>query len=108
MENTQAQNIATVHTLPTLARVSRRGRKPEYHDPRLIDLLFRCWLERERMCAKRLVIQLESWLNEFEAHNGAVDSELRTIFLDISAATVDRVLKVRRDQWYAENGRLRA
>jgi len=108
MENTQAQNIATVHTLPTLKRASRRGRKPEYHDPRLIELLFQCWLERERMCAKRLVIQLESWLIEFEARNGALESELRTIFLDISAATIDRVLKARRDQWYADHGRMRA
>ncbi|MFM1847806.1 MAG: hypothetical protein RL417_1280 [Pseudomonadota bacterium] len=108
MENTQSQNIAKVTPLPTVQRISRRGRKPEYHDPKLLDLLFQCWLERERMCAKRLVIQLESWLVEFEARNGAVPAELRTIFLDISAATIDRVLKVRRDDWYAANGRMRA
>jgi len=108
MENSQTQNIAQITPLPTLARASRRGRKPEYHDPKLIDLLFQCWLARERMCAKRLVIQLESWLAEFEAHNGAIPSELRTIFLDISAATIDRVLKARRDEWYAMNGRMRA
>jgi hypothetical protein len=108
MENSQSQNVAQIQHLPRLSRTSRRGRKPEYHDPRLVELLFQCWLERERMCAKRLVIQLESWLNEFESRNGATPEELRKIFLEISAATIDRVLKGRRDEWYATNGKLRA
>jgi len=100
-----------IDVAPKLASVTpltRRGRKPEYHDPRLVDILFQCWLDRERMCAKRLVIQLESWLGEYEAKNGALPEDLRKTFLDISAASIDRVIKVRRDMWYAENGRLRA
>ena len=108
MENTQTQQITNASNVVSIQKMSRRGRKPEYHDPRLIDLIFQCWLERERMCAKRLVIQLESWLQEFELRNGALPNELRTIFLDISAATIDRVLKPRRDMWYSQNGRMRA
>jgi hypothetical protein len=103
---------AKLHDItPKLASVTpltRRGRKPEYDDPRLLDLLFQCWLDRERMCAKRLVIQLDPWLREYEAKNGAIAEDLRKSLLDISAASIDRVLKVRRDMWYAENGRLRA
>lgn len=112
-DNNLAEESCTVAVTPapklaTVTSLNRRGRKPAYHDPRLIDLLFQCWLDRERMCAKRLVIQLESWLNDFEAHNGALPEDLRKAFLNISAASIDRVLKGRRDVWYSENGRLRA
>lgn len=81
----------------------RRGRPSEYRDEALVQLIFNCWLARERMCAKRLVYQLESWLNEYEAANGSLPAELRAKFLAVSAATVDRVLRPLRSAWYAES-----
>ena len=79
---------------------SCRGRRAEYHSPQLLELIFQCWRDRECMCAKRLVIQLQSWLDEYEALNQSINEELKTKFLSISAATIDRILKPRRDQWY--------
>jgi hypothetical protein len=69
-----------------------RGRPAEYRDREFVSLLLQCWLEREQMCAKRLVYQLESWLLEFEARYGRLEEDLRLRFLDVSAATIDRLL----------------
>ena len=80
----------------------QRGRPAEYHDGNLEQLIYSCWLQRERMCAKRLVFQLESWLQEYEAAQGPVSAELRSRFLSISAATIDRVLKPLRDACYGQ------
>jgi len=84
-------------------RVRSPGRPAEYRSTALIELVFQCWLERERMCAKRLVFQLESWLDEYTARHGTIEEDLRPRFLDISAASIDRILKERRDAWYARH-----
>jgi hypothetical protein len=86
----------------SIVSARRRGRPSEYRDEALVQLIFNCWLERERMCAKRLVHQLESWLQEHEAVNGSLPNELRAKFLAVSAATVDRVLRPLRAAWYAD------
>jgi len=53
------------------------------------------------MCAKRLIIQIPHWLVEYEAIHGSVETSLRQLLLTISATSIDRVLKQRRDEWYA-------
>ena len=86
---------------------ARRGRKRKYHDDALVQLLFLCWLARERMCAKRLVVQIPSWLEEHERVSGTLEHSLRARLLGISAATIDRVIKAKRDEWFlvsAESG----
>ncbi|MBX7144189.1 MAG: hypothetical protein K1X79_07040 [Oligoflexia bacterium] len=97
-EHTIAQTFP-LSTRP--ARLSRRGRPALYRSDELANLVFQCWLGRERMCAKRLVFQLESWIIEYEAANGAVRAELRERFLNMSAATIDRVLSPMRIRWKA-------
>ncbi len=89
--------------LSSFTQQPKRGRKPRYHDSALARLVFLCWLGRERMCAKRLVLQLSSWLEEYERSHGAVDNSLRSLFLSMSAATIDRVLQVQRAEWYRQN-----
>ena len=80
---------------------ARRNRTSRYHEPRLVELIFLCWSERERMCAKRLAIQIPDWLSSYEAVHGRVDESMRCLLLSISAASIDRVLKSKRDVWYA-------
>ena len=86
----------------TVERRVRLGRRPKYHSKELGALLFQCWLERERMCSKRLVIQLAAWLEAHEQAAGPVAEPLRSTFLSLSHASIDRVLKPMRDRWYEQ------
>jgi len=88
----------------TVERRVRLGRPPKYHSKELAELLSKCWMERERMCSKRLVIQLAPWLEEHERSFGPVSEPLRSTFLSLSHATIDRVLKPIRDRWHQQAG----
>ena len=95
----QFRDVNTESVVHPGASRSRRGRKQKYHDGELAHLLFLCWLARERMCAKRLVVQIPAWIEEHEQEHGAVEPLLRAKLFTISAATIDRVLKSKRDAW---------
>ena len=103
---TGASNLSTSPSLNTTrtAPRRRRNRKFRYRHPHLVALLFTCWVERERMCAKRLVVQLPHWLHEHEAVHGPVEESLRRLLLSISPASIDRALMIRRATWYASQG----
>lgn len=101
LEHTEQNHAHSFPTTSAPVRFSRRGRPALYRSQELANLVFKCWLGRERMCAKRLVFQLGSWLAEYEANNGPVAPELKERFLRMSAATIDRVLSPLRSNWKA-------
>ena len=50
------------------------------------------WLELEQPCGKRLHAALPSWLPFYEKHHGELLPTLRSNLLEISPATIDRLL----------------
>jgi len=53
--------------LPKLVRQlpkprQKAGRKPVYHDPTLLKVLWRIWLETELACGKHLQVTIPRWL----------------------------------------------
>lgn len=72
-------------------RLQRPGPKPRYG---LVEaaLLKIIWLATDQMCSKRLRAALPLWLPYYEASQGAIGVEARTRMLELSAATMDRLL----------------
>lgn len=73
---------------------SRRvGRKPMYVSPTLLEALRRIWLASDQLCGKRLKAALPLWLPHYEAEQGALSETDRHDLLNVSASTLDRLLK---------------
>ncbi|WP_233231544.1 integrase [Tichowtungia aerotolerans] len=71
----------------------KRGRKSEYDDPELTKALKRLWLKSGQMCSKRLKQALPLWLNHYKKHHGDLAVGCRKKLLQISQASIDRLLK---------------
>lgn len=72
-------------------RLKRTGPKPRY-GPGEVALLRTIWLATDQMCSKRLKAALPLWLPYYEECQGDVGVEVRTRMLELSAATMDRLL----------------
>jgi hypothetical protein len=87
------------------ARSTRRhGRKSGYADSGLLRPLTKIWLVANLPCSKRLKAMIPIWLPGYEALEGRLPDEFRVKLLQISAATIDRVLKRTRLK-YTRHGR---
>jgi hypothetical protein len=71
----------------------RPGPMRKYHSEQLIEPLRRIWLTSDQPCGKRLKAAIPLWLPHYEEQFGRLDEEIRNDLLDISAATLDRMLK---------------
>lgn len=58
----------------------------------VVEALKVIWLAADRMCSKRLKAVLGLWLRYYEKNHGALQPKLRQKLLDLSAATMDRLL----------------
>jgi hypothetical protein len=76
----------------------KAGRKPVYHDPALLKVLWRIWLETELACGKRLKVAIPLWLPFYAKHYGVIDEQTQHRLLNISSASIDRALKPMRDK----------
>jgi hypothetical protein len=82
-----------------LAPVKRKpGRKSIYQDEILIKILQRIWLETELACSKRLKVAIPLWLPFYEKHYGEIPQDIHRKLLNISHASIDRLLKPTRDK----------
>lgn len=69
----------------------KRGRKASLA-AREINILKKLWLAMDQPCGKRLKAMLPEWIGCWEEQNHAIDPESRIKLLEVSSATLDRVL----------------
>lgn len=74
--------------------LSKRGRKKTYHDPLLLEVLWKIWITANHPCAKRLKALLPLWLPYFDFF--IIPQPILAQLSTISAATIDRILAPRR------------
>lgn len=75
-------------------RLYRPGPKPIYGD-QVVHHLRILWEAMNRMCAKKMVVALPLWLPFYKA----VDAETKALLLQVSASTIDRLLRPFKEQW---------
>jgi hypothetical protein len=79
-----------VHTRPQYQRTPRYG-------PEVQQVLFLVWHTANRICTKRLIPYLPTWLDVLERHEEVqITPECRAQLLAMSAATADRLLRSQR------------
>lgn len=69
----------------------RSGAKPKYGTAER-EVLKRIWLGSEQPCGKRLQPAIALWLPDYEREHGSVEASVREKLLEISPATIDRLL----------------
>ena len=82
-------------------RRKRPGPRRRYDAEVLKPLKF-IWLQAEEMCSKRLKAALPEWLPFYEQKQGSLRQEVRAKLLQISPATIDRLLKKTRARYPAK------
>lgn len=75
-------------------RLYRPGPKPLYNSQMVYHLRV-LWEAMNKMCAKKMVIAIPLWLPFYKD----VDGETRALLLQVSASTIDRLLKPYKQQW---------
>lgn len=76
----------------------RAGPKARYRGD-VVRVLREIWKQSEWMCSKRLKQALPLWLPYYEQHHGALPATTRRLLLQMSPATIDRVLRPARARW---------
>ena len=75
-------------------RPRRRGRRKRY-GPELLEALVQLWQVSDRLCGKLLQPVIPELLGALERHGElAVSAELRLQLLEVSAASIDRLLRI--------------
>ncbi len=82
-------------------RRRRPGPRRRYDAQVLAPLKF-LWLQAEQMCSKRLKAALPLWLPFYEQQQGRLSESVRTKLLQISPATIDRLLRKTRARYPAK------
>jgi hypothetical protein len=85
-------------------KVRKRGRSPVYQRDLILKPLKQIWLAANLPCSKRLKAILPLWLPGYVQSFGHLPSEVSQALLNISAATIDRLLHPIRIQ-YKTRGR---
>jgi len=65
-----------------------RGGAPKRYEAGVVEVLSHCWREMEQPCGKRMAGMLPLWVR----HLGEVEETVREKVLEVSAATIDRLL----------------
>ena len=91
------------YAISLLSRQPRRRRKKpgpsRRYDALVLAPLKVIWLACEQLCSKRLKAALPLWLPFYEKEQGALAEPVRKKLLQISAATIDRLLKAERARY---------
>lgn len=99
-EFTAASGYHRKHAIRVLGRdkcekrvVVRQSRPPRRYTPEVQEALVTVWEAANRICSKRLVSYLETFVESLERHDHLdLDKETRRRLVSMSAATVDRLL----------------
>lgn len=71
----------------------RKGPKPIYNTEAILPVLRIIWLATDQLCSKRLKVAMNLWLPFYEREYGVLDPITREQLMEISPATIDRLLK---------------
>lgn len=82
-------------------RRQRPGPRRRY-DAQVLEPLKFIWLKAEQMCSKRLKAALPVWLSFYEQRRGRLSEAVRAKLLQISPATIDRLLRKTRARYPAK------
>lgn len=88
----------------TRPKPKKRGPKPIYQGQALLKPLKKIWLAANLPCSKRLKAILPLWLPGYQDLVGRLPPEIHENLLQISASTIDRLLKATRIR-YTRRGR---
>ena len=83
----------------TKPRKRKKGKPPVYNKEVIIRPLKQIWLAANLPCSKRLKAILPIWLPKYMDHFGQLAREVMQALLEISPATIDRILKPVRVQY---------
>lgn len=81
----------------------RGGRPVKYDAALLLPSLKAIWLSGQQPCGKRLVTMMPDWIPSYEAYHRSLSSVVKEQLLEISSATLDRMLAPLRAQHQASN-----
>ena len=71
----------------------RPGPKAVYREAKLLEALKRIWFASDQMCSKKLKAALPLWLPFYDTEFEPLEQATRTKLLEVSSATIDRLLK---------------
>jgi hypothetical protein len=77
----------------TKPKPKKRGKSSKYHQPSVLEPLKRIWLAANLPCSKRLKVILPLWLPSYVKEFGSLSLEVVKALLQISPATLDRLLE---------------
>jgi len=80
----------------TKPKPKKRGRPSQYNNASIIKPLKRIWLAANLPCSKRLKVILPLWLPFYATEHGQLPHDVLIALHDISASTIDRLLKTTR------------
>ena len=70
----------------------RRGPKPIYQHPEILNALKEIWIATNLICSKRLKAAIPHWIGFYQAEYGYLPVEITKKILKVSPATIDRIL----------------
>lgn len=86
-----AIRLLNAKTIPNISQnLSNGGRKKVYDHPLILDVLRDIWVATNLPCSKRLKAVVQLWLPYYDMRS--LTDEIRQKLLDISPATIDRVM----------------
>ena len=71
----------------------RRGRKPIYDNPEILQTLKTIWIGTNLICSKRLKAAIPDWIGFYQTEYGYLPLDLTKKILKISPSTIDRILR---------------
>jgi hypothetical protein len=77
----------------TKPKPKKRGKSSKYNQPSVLEPLKRIWLAANLPCSKRLKVILPLWLPSYVKEFGSLSLEVVKALLQISPATLDRLLE---------------
>lgn len=87
------------------ASPSKRGRKAVYDIAEVKVSLKRIWAAMNFACSKLVQAAMPEWLGYIEKHYGAISDDSKKLLLQMSAATIDRLLSsARADSKHGRSG----
>ncbi len=87
--------IKLLNNIKSGNRKNRAGRKPKY-DETVKEVILEIWKMSDQLCSKLLVTVIEVYLESYKRNISSVSTEVSKKVLEISPATIDRLLKPNR------------
>jgi len=106
-ETTELERKHAIKVLRSQAEPLRPAGRKAVYTGAVVEVLKRIWLLFDQPCSKLLHPVLPSYAASYEKHAGALDGEAKALVLQMSASTIDRLLRpyrVRTSLWRGHGG----